>query len=278
MNREHVGHPIGPFRQEYGWRDVVLYHLGIGARAEELAYLYERTPGGLWVYPTFGLTALPEPFRAALERFGVDPGTVLQGEHTTIFHHPIPAEGSFATTLTVTAAHDLGRDALLAVETRTEDGAGRLLFEARATLACAAAGGWGGDPAPRPVERPIPPGRLPEFQAVEKTVETQALLYRLSGDRGPLHVDLTTAQDAGLPRPILQSLCTYGYAARALVIRACGGDPARLREFGARFAAPVFPGQTLSTRGWEVGDGLYHLEVVTTEGDAVLAEAYARVG
>jgi len=80
-----------------------------------------------------------------------------------------------------------------------------------------------------------------------------------------------------LPRPILQTLCTCGYAARALVIRACGGDPARLREFGARFAAPVFPGQALSTRGWEMGGGLYHLEVSTEGGDA-LTDAYARVG
>ena len=86
------------------------------------------------------------------------------------------------------------------------------------------------------------------------------------------------AKFGGFDRPILHGLCTYGFAGRAILKSACGGDPTKLRSFGARFAGVVFPGDTLTTRGWKVADGQYVVTVTTQEGKTVLSNAIAEVG
>jgi acyl dehydratase len=93
-----------------------------------------------------------------------------------------------------------------------------------------------------------------------------------------LHADPNMAKFGGFDRPILHGLCTYGFAGRAILKSACGGEPTKLRSFGARFAGVVFPGDTLTTRGWKAGDGKYVVTVATQEGKTVLSNAIAEVG
>jgi acyl dehydratase len=139
-------------------------------------------------------------------------------------------------------------------------------------------GGFGGERGPEAVKADPPAGAAPDFEVVEATTREQALLYRLSGDVNPLHADPNMAKFGGFDRPILHGLCTYGFAGRAILKSACGGDPTRLRSFGARFAGVVFPGDTLTTRGWKIGDGQYVVTVTTQEGKTVLSNAIAEVG
>lgn len=276
INLDAVGKAHGPTVHEYNARDVLLYHLGIGARASDLEFVYEGAAGGLKVCPTFAVVTIMEPLLKVLPRFNVPLESVLHGEQTIILEKGIPPEGVFLTTATVPAVYDKGKAALLILETVTRDGAGDLLFRTRLSLFCQGLGGFGGDPGPKPEARAIPPGRAPDFEISRETAENQAALYRLSGDLNPLHIDPAAASLSGFPRPILHGLCTFGFAGRAVLSGACRNDVGRLKEFGVRFKAPVIPGDVITTRGWSMGAGLYHLQVSTVHGD-VLSNSYARV-
>ncbi len=126
--------------------------------------------------------------------------------------------------------------------------------ETLTTLVIRGEGGFGGQPGQRPAAPEIP-DRAPDATVTLPTREDQALIYRLSGDRNPLHSDPWFAALAGFPRPILHGLCTYGVAGRALVADLGGGDATRIATISARFSSPVFPGDTLSTSIWRLGSG-----------------------
>jgi acyl dehydratase len=113
-------------------------------------------------------------------------------------------------------------------------------------------GGWGGKPGPQPAPHALPE-RRPELTLDLKTHANSALIYRLSGDRNPLHADPRAAAAGGFKAPILHGLCTFGVAGRALIKACCGGDPARLKSMQVRFSAPVFPGETIRTEMWPEG-------------------------
>jgi acyl dehydratase len=112
-------------------------------------------------------------------------------------------------------------------------------------------GGFGGDRGPSAAwERPE---REPDQRVSSQTRPDQALLYRLSGDRNPLHSDPAFAARAGFPRPILHGLCTYGVTGRLLLHALCGSDPGRFRSMRARFSRPVLPGARLTVSIWVDG-------------------------
>lgn len=276
INLDPVGKVIGTTVHEYGSRDVVLYHLGIGAGASDLDFVYEGVIGGLKVCPTYAVVTLLEPLMKILPQFNVPLRTVLHGEQTIFLDKPIPAQGILLTTAKVPAVHDKGKAALLVLETETTDKSGNVLFRTKVSLFCQGLGGFGGDPGPKAIVRKIPEGRKPDFEISQGTSENQAALYRLSGDLNPLHIDPMAASFSGFPRPILHGLCTFGFAGRAVLAGACGNDVGRLKEYGVRFSIPVFPGDVITTRGWNMGGGGYHLQVATERGD-VLSNAYARV-
>lgn len=263
IDLSQVGTTVGPVTQSYTWRDVVLYHLGIGARATDLHLVYERAPGGLKVCPTYAVIPAFNPLLQVLECIKIDLKTVLHGEEAIRLHGPIPAEGTFQTRMTVTGVYDKRKAALVVLDTQTTDGNGSLLFETRASLFCRGLGGWGGDPGPKTEPVEIPADRKPDFTVSSKTCENQAALYRLCGDTNPLHIDPQAARAAGFDRPILHGLCTYGFVGRAILEGACGNDPGRLKAFQARFSDVVFPGDTITTRGWHMGGGVFHLEAAT---------------
>lgn len=271
-----IGKPLGTTVHEYGTRDVALYHLGIGAGADDLDMVYEGAAGGLKVCPTYAVVTVMEPLVTALFRFNVPLRSILHGEQAIFPERAIPPSGKIFTTARVPAVYDKGKATLLILETESDDKDGNRLFRTQASLFCRGLGGFGGDPGPKGELREIPAGAGPDFEVSRKTSGEQAVLYRLSGDRNPLHVDPRAASAAGFPRPILHGLCTFGFAGMAVLRAACGGRPGRLREFGGRFSAPVFPGDTITTSGWRMGNGLYHLKVSTEAGE-VFTNAYACV-
>jgi acyl dehydratase len=280
LDLTQVGKPGRSFEHTYTWKDCVLYALGVGARLpDELPFLYEGR--GPLVLPTFAVVPAMPSMADAMARARVSFAHVLHGEQRIILHRSIPPQGTLVTTATITGIYDKGKAALVLVECHTVDAQGTPLFDTVWSLFVRGAGGFGGErgPAARDVERPA--GRPPEFQVTEATAPEQAALYRLSGDLNPLHIEPEFARGLGFERPILHGLCTYGIAGRAILRHACGGDPARLRSFTARFSGVVLPGDTLTTRGWRTdatgGPATHVIEVTRADGTPVLTHGVAEV-
>ena len=138
-----------------------------------------------------------------------------------------------------------------------------------AWVLAALVGGWGGDRGPAATGGE-PPDREPDHRVSYRTRPDQALLYRLNGDRNPLHSDPSFAAMAGFDRPILHGLCTYGFSGRALLHTLCGSDPARFKSMDGRFASPVFPGEELTIEMWVVGEGQCTFRTLGEDGRVVL--------
>ena len=262
-----------PSRQ-FAWDEdrVILYHLGLGAGAPptdplELSYTYE---GNLSVLPSFGTVAAYSAMAAASMARGVDINwaLVLHGEQDLEIRRPIPRSGEVTIQPRVAHIYDKGRAALMVVEvTSTDQQTGEVLFINRSSLFIRGEGGWGGNPGPKASNQA--PSREPDHIIRSPTLPQQALLYRLSGDKNPLHADPAFAALGGFDRPILHGLCTYGVVCKAAVDTVLGGDPARARRYRARFAGVVFPGETVTTRMWEEGDKVL-LEAVVEDRDAIV--------
>jgi acyl dehydratase len=273
IQRDLVGKTSAPITHTYTWKDTVLYALGVGARAEDLDYLFEMN--GPRVLPTFAVVPSFHAMIAVVGQLGANPAMVVHGEQTVVLHRPIPPAGELRTVAEVKGIYDKGKGALALVEARTTDDKGAPLCDNTFSIFARGEGGFGGERGPEAVKADPPEGRAPDFTVVEKTAPEQAILYRLSGDLNPLHISPQFAKMAGFDRPILHGLCTYGYAGRAFLKHACGDDPARFRRFTARFAGVVFPGDTLTTEGWQVAPGKWVLRVKTQDDRVVLSNALA---
>ena len=253
--------------QEMSWTasDVLLYHLALGAQADELRYVYERD---LQVLPTFAVVAgtLRDTRPPSLVMPGIDVDLVraLHGRHELTVHGAIPPEGSATARSRIVDVYDKGSAAVIVTETSTP------YFTNRTSIFVRGEGGFGGNRGPS--TRLPAPARQPDFTVLSPTWPQQALVYRLCGDRNPLHVDPAFAALAGFERPMLHGLCTYGMVCKAVIDAALGGDPSRVASFAGRFAGVVFPGETLRTRIWSE-DG--HLLVLTTVADRDDAPAFA---
>ncbi|MGB7629962.1 MAG: MaoC family dehydratase, partial [Candidatus Deferrimicrobium sp.] len=217
-----------------------------------------------------------KPMLNLLPHFNVPLRSVMHGEQTIYLERAIPPCGTLLTTAKVPAVYDKVKAAVLVVETETTDQTRKRLFRTRASLFCKGLGGFGGDPGPKAQVLEIPKGRKPDFEITQDTLDSQAVLYRLSGDLNPLHVDPVAASFAGFPGPILHGLCTFGFVGRAVLRGACGNRVDLLKEFGVRFSVPVYPGEAITTQGWNMGDGMHFLRV-TCKGREVLSNAYARI-
>ncbi|WP_256839153.1 MaoC/PaaZ C-terminal domain-containing protein [Ornithinimicrobium faecis] len=240
--------------------DTCLYALGIGAGAvdptAELDFTTENTAGrDHRVHPSFSVVLSSVPGASALDRIGdYDKEMLVHGEQSFAIEEPIPPEGAARVTTHLSGIHHKGSGALVVTETfgRREQGAGEssLLFRTRASYFIRGAHGL--DPQPQPQGQPdwVAPERPADTIVTQPTRADQPLLYRLSGDGNPLHSDPAVARRAGFPRPILQGLCTFGFAARAIGTAAGRNDAGRVRQMAGRFTRPVLPGLPLKTRMW----------------------------
>lgn len=249
--------------------DVILYHLGVGAGAQptdpgELAYTFED---GLKVLPSFAV--IPAfgvlPGITEIDGFDVNPALLLHGEQELELHAPLPTAGSVRTTARVAHVWDKGSGAVAVFEATSTGADGEPLFVNRFNCFLRGEGGFGGVPGPAPAHEP--PARAPDHEIACPTLPQQALIYRLSGDKNPLHADPAYAAKGGFDRPILHGLCSYGIACKAAIDTVLAGDVARVAGYRARFAGVVFPGETLLVRLWDEHDRVV-LSVRTQERDS----------
>jgi len=273
MNLGAVGVTSAPTRRAWGSTDCLLYALGVGAgvlepTGFELEFTTENSDDvEQRVLPTFaaivGQGALP---RSTLGDY--DPAMLVHGEQSIELHGPIPPDGAVTTVSRVAGIYDKGSGALAVLESDSVDevtGAPR--FTTRSALFIRGEGGFGGDRGPSSAGAIF--DRRPDEVVTYSTRPDQALLYRLSGDRNPLHSDPVFAKRAGFDRPILHGLCTYGFTGRALLHTLCGSDPARFRAMHARFSRPTMPGDTLTVSMWVDGsEAAFRTE--TQRGDTVI--------
>jgi len=257
---------------KYTWRDAVLYAVGVGAQADELPLVYENSPGGIKVLPSFATIArgiaFPRLGNIFFPRF-------IHGEELIHLYKPFPREGEIICFSEVTDIFDKGKAAVIHVKftglTKDRDP----LFDVKSAFFYLGAGGFGGDRGPKSETLVPPEGKAPDFSISYKTTENQAVIYRLSGDLNPLHIDPELAKRGGQKAPILHGLCTYGHATRAILYGLCEGDVSRFKEFKARFTNVVYPGETLTTEGWK-DNGRYIIQVRKGE-TVVLSNAHAIV-
>lgn len=271
-----LGYTTETFEHRMDWKQAATYALGIGATRDDLEYLYEAK--GPRVYPTFAVIPAYAPAVALVGRAGGSFESLVHGGQSIVVHHPIPADCLMKTTATFVGMYDLKRMAQMVITTRTEAD-GVHLFDTTWMLILFNMGGFGG-PRPPKAEKVEPAeGQAPDFLRAEKTSPEQAVLYRLSGDTNPLHIDAEFAKKLGFERgPILHGLCTFGFTGMAVIRELLSGDGDRLCELHAQFKKPVWPGETLTTTGWRVDKNRVSLDVQVQErNESVLGNAWALV-
>ncbi|MBP3979465.1 MaoC family dehydratase N-terminal domain-containing protein [Acidovorax sp. JG5] len=294
INYHHLkARDFGVVRQSYTERDTMLYALSLGLGndpldAAALPFVYEGLEGGLRALPTQAVVLGYPGFWAREPDTGIDWVKLLHGEQRVRWHQALPASGDVVGHNRITHLTDKGegKGAIMITERRLESAAGELLATVQQATFLRGDGGYsqqgGGQPsdAPLPALQPTPEDRAPDFTDTQPTRPEAALLYRLMGDFNPLHADPAVATKAGFERPILHGLASYGLVARA-VLRQCGGcDPARLKALDIRFAAPVYPGETLVTEIWRVPGqaGQFQLRARVAERDkVVLSHGFAEL-
>ncbi|TCP47883.1 MaoC dehydratase-like protein [Tamaricihabitans halophyticus] len=226
-----VGHDLGTRTARYTERDAMLYALAVGAPAERLGLVYERD---LRVLPTYGLTLGLWAVEAAGEIGSYDPLRSLHAAQRLRMYRELPAAGTVELTGRIAAVWDKGKAAMVDIDVDSS------YFTATYSIFLPGMGGWGGDRGPASSRGEPATG----WRATYRLPDNLAALYRLTGDRHPVHIDPEVATGYGFDRPILHGLCTLGIAARAIA-DAADRHPCELTELRARFAAPVCPGETL---------------------------------
>ena len=265
-----LGIELPPTTFEYDDRDVMLYAVGVGAT--ELGFVFERN---LKVLPTFAVIPGFPAMMGLGSRVEINPVMLLHGEQRIKLHKPIPTKGKLTTAGKVTGVYDKGKGALLVVEAETKDEQGEVLFANTAGVFVRGAGGFGGERGPEAGNKP--PDRAPDRSVEMQTLPIQAAIYRLSGDRNPLHIDPAFAKMAGYDAPILHGLCTYGHVGRAALSEYCDNDPARMTGLEVRFSGVVFPGDKIIAEMWDEGGGRIVLQAKTQRGDVVISNAAATI-
>ncbi|NUQ79840.1 MAG: MaoC family dehydratase N-terminal domain-containing protein [Polyangiaceae bacterium] len=282
MDLSTVGYKTRPYSLTYDWKTLAAYTLGIGAKRDELDYLYEGAKNGMKVYPTFAVVPAYDAIVDMLGKSGGNMAMVVHGGQTVRALRPIPSRGTLSTTGTLRAIYDLKKFAQVILDTSTslEGAQGEPLFETTWSIIIRGAGGFSGPRPPESNDPEVPKDRAPDWTFEEATTPEQALLYRISGDVNPLHADPEFAAMVGFPQgPILHGLCTYGFVARAIVKKAAGGDATKLRTFAAQFRKPVWPGDTIVTQGYTLGDGkVVVVASVKERPEPVLTNAWAEIG
>jgi acyl dehydratase len=267
VNLDVIGQESAPMERSWSSKDALLYAVGVGAGAvdpfEELSFTTDNSMNVTQqVLPTFAV--IVGMGAVNLGAVGdINMANLVHGEQSIELFKPLPVDGKISVSGKIASVYDKGKGMVINTESTSVDvTSGEKLMVTSMSAFIRGAGGFGGERGPSGPKN-VPPDRAPDHEVTYQTRKDQTLLYRLSGDHNPLHSDPEYAKVAGFPRPILHGLCTYGFTGRALLHSLAGSDPARFKKMDARFASPVWPGDTLTVKMWVTGDGE---AVYTTEG------------
>jgi acyl dehydratase len=273
---EWMSMPVERLEQTYSERDTMLYALGVGVGSAdptdpaELAFCYERD---LRALPTMAVVLANDIMRWSRPELGVNYALLLHGEVSLTVHKPLPVAGTVYSELRMSEIYDKGEKGALVYSVRE-------LYDSRSReLLAAITDGWflrgdrviGGKKAGSPKPQPMPQ-READMQVSLPGLLNQALIYRLSGDYNPLHVDPQRAAEAGFEKPILHGLCAYGMAGRTLVRALCDNDPRRFHRMDVRFTSPVYPGEPLAIHIWKDVPGQASFKVIATQRNTVVED------
>jgi acyl dehydratase len=272
LNHSIVGVPGEPHHRSWTSTDSLLYAIGVGAGLgdplQELQFTTENTAGvQQQALPTFGVLLAQARAGGSLGDF--DRAMLVHAEQSIELHKPLPVAGTLSTSAMVTGIYDKGSGALIQTENHAVDAAtGEPIVTTRSGTFIRGEGGFGGDRGTSAAWQL--PDRAPDYKVTQQTRPEQALLYRLSGDRNPLHADPAFAARGGFSRPILHGLCTYGITGRVLLHELCGSDPARFASMSGRFSSPVLPGESLVVSIWAGEDGTAQFQTAKQDGTVVI--------
>jgi acyl dehydratase len=280
LNHGLVGVPGQPHERSWTSTDALLYAIGVGAGLgdplQELEFSTENTAGvQQQVLPTYGVLLAQARMSGDLGDF--DRALLVHAEQSIELYKPLPVSGTLRTSAMVTGIYDKGSGALIQTENKAVDAAtGEPMVTTRSGTFIRGEGGFGGD---RGSSEPwLLPDRAPDHKVTQQTRPEQALLYRLSGDRNPLHADPAFAARGGFSRPILHGLCTYGFTGRVLLHELCGSDPARFRSMSGRFSRPVLPGESLVVSIWAGDNGTAQFQTAREDGTVVIDRGVVQFG
>ena len=275
LNPEAVG-SVGDLRtMRWTSKDALLYAVGIGAGQADLQFSTENTRDVQQVvYPTFAVVAGAGTQSAGASAMGqigsFNFAMLVHGSQAITLHRPIPVEAEATVQDKVVAMYDKGKAAVVVMENEVKLASGEPLWNARSSVFIRGEGGWGGDRGPSGPQNEPPADAAPDHEITMQTAPDQAFVYRLSGDRNPLHTDPSFAALGGFDRPILHGLCTYGFTGRALLGSLCDNDVTRFHHIEGRFSSPVLPGDALTVRIWRTGGG--EAVFTTSVGDRVVID------
>jgi len=273
LDFDAVGNSTQPARISWNSDRAMLYAVGVGAGQEdplkELQFTTENCAGiEQQVLPTFAVMLGVSTPNLPMMMYGdIDRSKLLHGQQSIRLHRPIPVQGEGLQTMTLTGIYDKGSGALVLRTTSVTDLEGNLIVECVNGSFIRGEGGFGGPNVPE--DEWLFPSRPADYVIHQKTRKDQALIYRLSGDRNPLHNDPSFAARAGYEMPILHGLCSFGFVGRALLHATCGSEVANFQAMSARFSKPVMPGQTLTTSMWVTGGSV---QFQTKVGDSVVLD------
>lgn len=274
LNPAAVG-AVGDVRtMSWNSKDALLYAVGIGAGQGDLPFTTENTKDiQQVVFPTFAVVAgsgTASVGKSAMSEIGsFNFAMLVHGSQAITLQRPIPVEAEVTVQDKVVAMYDKGKAAVVVTEAETRLKSGELLWTTRSSVFIRGEGGWDGDRGPSGPQN-VPPAQAPDHEVTLQTSPDQAFVYRLSGDRNPLHTDPSFAAIGGFDRPILHGLCSYGFTGRALLDALCNNDVTRFQHIEGRFSSPVMPGDALTVRMWNVGAG--ETVFTTSVGDRVVID------
>jgi len=275
LSPDLVGIEFAPIDFSWTKRDAIIYALGVGCRPDtELDFLYERR--GPAVLPTY---AVIPGMNALIGLAGVvelDFTRLLHGEQGVTVHRDLPPKATITLTGRITEVWDKEKSAVIGVEGVASDDDGPI-FSVYTSLVMLGQGGFGGERGPANPETHEPPDRSPDVTTIHDVRPEQAAIYRLSGDKNPMHIDPDFATKAGFDGPFLHGLCTFGFVGRAVLEGLCDGDVSKFGSLRGRFVDQVWPGDKIITKQWLNSDGSAVVIAETDRGITVLNQAYATV-